>query len=1324
MSMDPPALQTAQAGFRPGEDLAPDERAALPAAPAVETLTFTPEADAGGTDFDVLVGYQMFLGRDPESSFVIADAKSSPVGAFIRALMGSGEFQSAVLDRLAAGRPLPHESASLGPAAEQIAWLFRHIRVPPAHEAALRQAADWRGWLEALTRVPGTPSAPPRAGAPQEPGVAARAADDGFVLVHLEQPRAGERIDPGAMVTGAGWAIAPADVTEVAVHLDDVLLTHARYGLPRPDVARSFPHYRHVDHCGFTFTAAIPADARLHPASQLTVSVRTVRGETGRKSVRVQPPDQAGPPKQAADAWPIRLSIEEATVDADRILRVLGWAAAMAPLASLTAYVGDVSLGEIQHGLPRPDIASAHPDYPSAAQSGFVLVQPVPGEVPDGPGFVRVEAQDALGRTRQAIVPVVVPRREAAMNDGGEAGAGDGQTGIECNCDMAELSADGLLTLSGWAIAPGGPPVIGIELDGAALGETRPDQPRPDVGRRYPGDAMAGLSGFSFSHVLAGPPAAGDHLLALRIGGAEAERRIERVVAVGARRPAQAGAGEMRLEIDQPVLDGDVARTPVRGALTISGWTIARGGVAGVTIHCDDRVLGEAYLGMRREDIGSAFPDYRDALLAGYALVLPPGALPEGEHRIRVVATARATGDEPPAVMERSFALGVKAWDALPPGGAIRTHMPPAEAAFGLALLERQGWQPRFEIAVTGGEPAALAATLASLLSQAYPSWTARVVRGRKQAAPDEALHVLQARARGRIVLGGRAAASPRAARGAAPVFVMRLAAGDILGADALLALASGSAVQRDAELIYADELRQDPAQGRRQPFFKPGWSPELLLSMNLLGRCWCATRALAARAGLDQATGDYDAALRLGEAATSVSHFPGVLLDAAPSEMPDGERAALQASLSRRGEAGDVLPGGASGTWRIRRALSTRRRRAKSGPLVSIIIPTCSARDLVRRAVAAIRASTAPARPEGINAEIIILDNTPARQKRARAWLRKAADQVIDMPGDFNWSAFNNAGARAARGTFLLFLNDDIEAGQPDWLEAMLEYAQLPHVGVVGARLLYPDGKLQHGGQYLADGHARHAFRFADHASPGPFGLAQVAREMISVTGACQMVRAETFRRLGGFEEAHSVVNNDLDFCLRAWQAGLSVIYTPHATLTHHELASRAALQDIYDEARFLGAWRTRFLAGDPYRSPRMGAELDHYGADPEPTFLLHVGRRLPPAADIARILAVKLDHIGDFLTALPALRSLAARFPGRYDRPAGPAGHGRTRAARAPVRRGHGVRVLPCPLRRRPARRDRGEVSGAAGAPVAPAATTWRSICACSRRRAWCCP
>ena len=410
------------------------------------------------------------------------------------------------------------------------------------------------------------------------------------------------------------------------------------------------------------------------------------------------------------------------------------------------------------------------------------------------------------------------------------------------------------------------------------------------------------------------------------------------------------------------------------------------------------------------------------------------------------------------------------------------------------------------------------------------------------------------------------------------------------------------------------------------------------------MGRAWCARASLAAAAGLTPAAlcaaSDYDAALRLTELATHIVHVPNLLLQAGPSaDTPAQEAAALAACLHRRGVEGEVCEGPAPGLWRIRRALSETA-------CVSIIMPTCGARGLVRRAITSIRDTLASA-PAAPAVEIVVIDDVPAKDRRLRTWLRKHADVVVPAPGPFNWSRYNNQGAAASRGEVLLFLNDDIEMTEPGWLAPMLEQVQRQESGVVGARLLYPDGRVQHAGLYLAEGHGRHAFRCAEGADLGPFGIAGVVREVTAVTGACMMVRRAVFTALGGFDEAHGVVNNDVDFCLRARRAGLGVLYTPHATLLHHELASRAELADSCDEQRFKAAFGLDFARGDPFRNPALLAHGDHFTADPEPAVLIIAGRRGPAPETVKRILAIKLDHIGDFLTSVPALRFLKKRFP-----------------------------------------------------------------------------
>ena len=237
-----------------------------------------------------------------------------------------------------------------------------------------------------------------------------------------------------------------------------------------------------------------------------------------------------------------------------------------------------------------------------------------------------------------------------------------------------------------------------------------------------------------------------------------------------------------------------------------------------------------------------------------------------------------------------------------------------------------------------------------------------------------------------------------------------------------------------------------------------------------------------------------------------------------------------------------------------------------------------------MRTAIESIRANTA-----WPSVEIVVLDNispdAPPDRLETKAWIAAHADRVIDLGREtFNWSRFNNRGARAARGAFLLFLNDDVEVRAPDWLHGLVEHAQRPEVGVVGPQLLYPDGRVQHAGVFLARRAARHAFRFYPKDEPGPFGLALTTRDVVSVTGAAMMMRRAVFDALGGFDAAHAVVNNDLDFSLRARAAGLAVVYTPAVSLVHHEMVSRAALPDTFDAGKFARQWGDLFARGDPF--------------------------------------------------------------------------------------------------------------------------------------------
>jgi ADP-heptose:LPS heptosyltransferase len=158
---------------------------------------------------------------------------------------------------------------------------------------------------------------------------------------------------------------------------------------------------------------------------------------------------------------------------------------------------------------------------------------------------------------------------------------------------------------------------------------------------------------------------------------------------------------------------------------------------------------------------------------------------------------------------------------------------------------------------------------------------------------------------------------------------------------------------------------------------------------------------------------------------------------------------------------------------------------------------------------------------------------------------------------------------------------------------------------------------------------------------------MALTERNVLAVTGACFLVRRDTFDALGGFDESHAIVNNDVDFCLRCWEREKSVLYTPHATLIHHEGTSRRELEDRFDEAGFARRWGRRLRAGDPFYHPCLSRDRDDYAIDAEPLELVYSSRPLFDRTQVHDILAVKLDHIGDFITAAPALRRLQRHFP-----------------------------------------------------------------------------
>lgn len=415
--------------------------------------------------------------------------------------------------------------------------------------------------------------------------------------------------------------------------------------------------------------------------------------------------------------------------------------------------------------------------------------------------------------------------------------------------------------------------------------------------------------------------------------------------------------------------------------------------------------------------------------------------------------------------------------------------------------------------------------------------------------------------------------------------FVGLLDHDDELKPHALAEIALALDDRPDLDVLYSDEDKRDPDGGLVDPFFKPDWSPDHLMSRNYVCHFLVVRRALVDklggfRPGYDGSQ-DYDLVLRATEATTAVAHVPeplytwrkvegstAALADAKPWAL-DAARRALSDALDRRGLEGEVVDGLHPTTYRVRYAHRGR-------PKVSIVIPTRDRVGLLRNCI-----ETVLERSTYTNVELIVVDNQ-STDPETLGYLAAFPGRVLRYPHRFHYPRMMNLAASEAAGELLVFLNNDTEVDTPSWIEAMAEHAQRPEVGIVGARLLYPDGRPQHEGTIVGykGGHAGNV----DHR--GFWGLGDLVRNCSAVTGACLMVRPSVYWELGGLDERLRIAWNDVDLCLRARQAGYEVVYTPYAVLSHVEGGTRGIHAHVDDDDEFESHWVTHTCL-DPYYSP-----------------------------------------------------------------------------------------------------------------------------------------
>ncbi len=514
-------------------------------------------------------------------------------------------------------------------------------------------------------------------------------------------------------------------------------------------------------------------------------------------------------------------------------------------------------------------------------------------------------------------------------------------------------------------------------------------------------------------------------------------------------------------------------------------------------------------------------------------------------------------------------------------------------------------------------DPRVLEAAIRSVRGQLYPAWELCIA---DDASTDPRIPRLIARhaaeePRIRTVRrpeNGHIARATNEALGlAGGAYAAFLDHDDLLSENALFEVARAVRADPELALIYSDEDKVDRRGRRFEPHFKSGYDRELLWAQNYVNHlCVVRTDALRRLGGLRpgfEGSQDHDLLLRLTEGldASRVRHIPKVLYhwraaagsgtfsDRALARAEEARLRALTEIAARKGARAERGPEGFN---RLVRPLPA------PPPLVSVVIPTRDRAELLGVVLDGLFARTDyPA------LEVIVVDNGSTEPATRDLFARYAGDprlRVLPAPGPFNFSELSNRGAAAARGTILLFLNNDIEVLEPGWLTELVAIASDREIGAVGAKLLYPDGTIQHGGIVLGiGGIAGHSHLGLPGSAPGYFARMVLSQEVSAVTGACLAMRANVFSEVGGFDAAHlAVAFNDVDLCLKIRAAGYRIVWTPHARLVHHESKSRGAEDTPEKRARFEAESRVMrerwepMLRADPYYNPNLSRAAAHY--------------------------------------------------------------------------------------------------------------------------------
>ncbi|MGD1699650.1 glycosyltransferase [Dapis sp. BLCC M229] len=483
---------------------------------------------------------------------------------------------------------------------------------------------------------------------------------------------------------------------------------------------------------------------------------------------------------------------------------------------------------------------------------------------------------------------------------------------------------------------------------------------------------------------------------------------------------------------------------------------------------------------------------------------------------------------------------------------------------------------------------------------------------------------------------GNISAATNSAAELATGDFILFLDNDDELTPDALGEVALYISQNPETDFLYSDDDKISTEGKRFDPQFKPEYSPELLLSYMYMGHLCVVRKEIfdkigGLRVGFEGSQ-DYDFALRATEISRHVGHLPLVLYHwrtspgstaisggEKPKSFLAGEKA-VQESLNRRGIVGNIY----HPDWAMRERLGIFKPTfPDQGDSVTIIIPTKNQAKLLKACIESLRKTTYQ------NYQVFVIDNE-SDESETLEYLASLKDlyfgeanisviPIANTDGKFNFAAINNRAveliSKNAKTEYILFLNNDTEIISPNWLSQMMGYAKIPGVGAVGAKLIYPDQRIQHAGVIhgLHHGLAGHAFKLLHSENRGYLSQASVSRNYSAVTAACMLTSRKLFLDNGGFDEENfAVAYNDADYgyrlLVRRFNNSYRSVYCPDAELIHKEGTSRGYSDNPQEEANYRRKY-SRMIDG--FYSPHFSLESELFEIQPRRFFMKETGDR-----------------------------------------------------------------------------------------------------------------